>query len=136
MDWMHEIMDKACEEWGYKRTDLRNSPLPFFKAFFLQNLGLAQRWQRGHTIERLERTQLSEESQGLPNITELGVELESIQDNMVWLLDPYRAFRYHQYHSWVEKPVIHPLVPLTRIEEARIQAEAQETKSMLKVLGM
>jgi len=128
IDWMHEVMHKDPEDWEYKKTDLRFSLPTFAKAAFSSFIpfGLGNRYFRAPTLERLERTQLSEISQGLPNITELGVKLHKVEDKMPWELIFYRAFRDHEYQTEEDKPTIHPLVPLTPMEVKNLEIRSKE----------
>jgi hypothetical protein len=55
---------------------------------------------------------------------------------MPWELDMYRAFRFHEYFKEEDKPVIHPLVPLSRMEEKQLIADKSNSKSMLGLVGL
>merc|ERR1719361_2715212 len=65
----------------------------------------------------------TDEVVGLPSIEDLGVKLNKVKDEMPWVLDPFRAFRYHTYYSLADKPVIHPLHPITGFQERSLQKE-------------
>ena len=54
VDWMHYKSGRDYD-WGYRRTDLRFSPLPFIKAFVNQNLPLGTRFFGRATLDKLER---------------------------------------------------------------------------------
>jgi len=128
LDWMHEVMHKDKEIWEYHRGDLRFSPFTFAKATTMSLLpfGLGLRYLRATTLERLERSQLSELSEGYPSITDLGVKLHRVEDKMPWELEVYRAFQGHDYMSEDEKPPIHPLVPLNLHEVKQILINSNE----------
>ena len=77
----------------YKRTELMLDPLSIAKTIALDTLKLGQVWlgvasvwpellmqtlfqancYYGHTLDKLERHSLSDQSEGLPNLTDLGV---------------------------------------------------------------
>ena len=70
IDWMHDVMDKDDDKWGYgyKRTNLLLSPAAFLKAGIVQALPLGQRYFRGTTLERLERVSNFLKFELLPNL--------------------------------------------------------------------
>ena len=71
----------------------------------------------------------------MPSLEDLGVKLNKVQDEMPWVLDPHRAFRYHTYWSLADRPVIHPLNPISRLEEREMKKELGRGKQMLSMLG-
>ena len=42
---------------------------------------------------------MTDEVLGLPSIEDLGVKLNKVKDEMPWVLDPFRAYRFHTYYS-------------------------------------
>ena len=129
---MYTIMDIDYEYMQFKIQDLRLNPIPFVKAGVLTNvLPFGQRTFHGATLERLERTQLSDISQGFPHISEMGVKLDSMQDVLPWNLNPWRVTRY--LHGPIDPKNV-PLRPIGRIEEERIHSEAE--RSPLKAFGL
>jgi len=128
VDWMHEVMHKDPVDWQYKKIDLRFNPQTFVKAAIATFLpfGLGNKYLRAPTLERLERSQLNEISQGLPNMTELGVKLHKVEDKMPWDLIFFRAFRDFEYEQKEDIPVIHPLVPMSPMEVKNLQVRSKE----------
>jgi len=128
VDWMHEVMHKDPVDYEYRLADLRWNPATFAKAATASFLpwGLGNKYFRAPTLERLERSQLSEVSEGLPNIADLGVKLGTVEEKMTWELIFYRAFQGHDYQTEEEKPKIHPLVPLTPMEVKQISIRSKE----------
>ena len=55
LDWMHDVMDKDEEDFGYVRQELMLSPSTFLKAGLCQFAPLGQKYYRAATLERLER---------------------------------------------------------------------------------
>merc|ERR1712007_159609 len=121
-------MHKDPVDYEYRLADLRWNPATFAKAATASFLpwGLGNRHFRAPTLERLERSQLSEVSEGLPSISELGVKLHKVEDKMPWELLFYRAFRDHEYLSEEDKPVIRPLVPMTPMEVKNLAIRSKE----------
>ena len=60
MDWMHEVMHKDPEDFGYRCVDLRFSVPSFIKAGISSFIptGLGNRHFRAPTLERLERVSI------------------------------------------------------------------------------
>jgi len=131
IEYMATILDIEYVANGYKINDLRTMPLPFVKAFVLQNLPFGQKLNVGATLDKLERSQLSDFSQGYPSITEMGVKLDHLPDVLPWNLEPWRMNRY--LHGPID-PTTVPLRPLSRIEEEQIHAEGAQ--SPLRILGL
>ena len=80
------------------------------------------------------QTQLTDEVLGLPSLEDLGVKLNKVTDEMPWVLDPHRAFRYHTYYSLADRPVIHPLKPISGLEERAMERELYKGNKMLDLL--
>jgi len=131
VEYMYTIMDIDYEYMQFKIQDLRFNPIPFVKAGVLTNLPFGQRTLHGATLERLERTQLSDISQGFPHISEMGVKLDNMADVLPWNLNPWRVTRY--LHGPIDPKNV-PLRPIARIEEERIHSEAE--RSPLKAFGL
>lgn len=136
MDWMHEVMHKTPEDFNYARSDLRFDIKPLIACAILQNMPLGLRNMRCPTLDKLERTQLTDEVLGLPTLEDLGVKLNKVKNEMPWVLDPHRAFRYHTYFSLADKPVIHPLHPISGFEERALQHELDKGSKLLAMFGL
>ena len=55
MDWMHEVMHKDPDVWGYRRTDLRWDIRPLIWAWIIEKLPVGQKISRGMTIDKIDR---------------------------------------------------------------------------------
>lgn len=133
LDYMMEMMDVDYDYFGYKCTDLRFRPLPFVKGYALEKfMPFGQKFYKAATLEKLERSQLSDLSQGYPHIAELGIKLDTMPEVLPWNLNPYRMSRYVTGSGPITPKT--PLKALTRVEEEQIHAEAKE--SPLKILGL
>lgn len=138
VDWMHDIMDKDEQDWGYSRQELMFSPATFAKATAcsLMPFGMGLKYFKACTLERLERSQLSEISEGLPSITDLGVKLHRVEEKMPWELDKYRAFKYFNYPLAYDRLVPRKLVALNPYEAKSIINSVEDKKTMQKLIGL
>jgi len=136
VDWMHEVMHKSPEDWGYKRTDIRLDFKPLVLCALFQNLPIGLRSMRAPTLDKLERSMMTDEVLGLPSIEDLGVKLNKVKDEMPWVLDPFRAFRFHTYYSLADRPKIHDLHPITGYQERSLQKELDRGSKMLSMFGI
>ena len=73
---------------------------------------------------------------GLPSLEDLGVKLNRVEDEMPWVLDPHRQFRYHHYYSLADQPVIHPLKAITGFEERSLEKELEQGSKLLAMFGL
>jgi len=136
VDWMHEVMHKSPEDWGYKRTNILFDFKPLVLCALLQNLPVGLRSMRAPTLDKLERSMMTDEVLGLPSIEDLGVKLNKVKDEMPWVLDPFRAFRFHTYYSLADRPKIHDLHPITGYQERSLQKELDRGSKMLSMFGI
>merc|ERR1712241_674517 len=91
---------------------------------------------RGNTLERLERSQLSDTSEGYPGLETLGVKLHTVEQKMPEDLKVYTELLHHQYRHKQDKPPIRPLRPLSRAEEREYRKEiASGTASLRGIMG-
>jgi len=136
MDWMHDVMDKDYEDWHYTRSDLRLFFIPFIKGYALEKMPFGQKWLRAATIDKLERSQLTDEPVGLLTLKDLGVTPGTVQERMPYELEAFRAFKYHVYWHFAQRPPIHPLVPISRLEEKQLLDGESFTKNLLNSIGL
>ena len=93
VEFMGTIMDLTYGSDGFHIPDLRMSPLPWIKAGLVQYAPFGQRTFVGSTLEKLERSQLSDISQGYPSIAEMGVKLQTAKETLPWAIEPWRQNR-------------------------------------------
>ena len=79
---------------------------------------------------------MTEKSEGLPGLEDIGVELHKVTDKMVWELEFYRAFKFHEFAREADRPVIHPLHPITGMEESQLEAKNEQAKNITKLFGI
>jgi len=93
VDWMMHTM-RRDEEWGYRRTDMRYSPL------FQMRVSAVQKFSTSFPYgllgwDKIERDHVSDITTGNPTLEDLGVTLTDMESRMDWELKPYRAFSYY-----------------------------------------
>lgn len=92
VDWMHLVMRRNPEFWGYARGPL--DPFTFLKiacsSIFAYNTPRM-------TFERVEREYVTDvRTPGNPDLEDLGLaNLRNLEDYAHWHLKPYRAFNYY-----------------------------------------
>jgi len=131
VEYMATILDLDWAANGFKINDLRFMPLPAIKALVSESLPFGQNLFSGATLEKLERSQLSDFSQGYPSIAEMGVKMEHLPDVLPYNLEPWRMNRY--LHGPIDPKSV-PLRPLSRVEEEQIHAEGAQ--SPMRILGL
>jgi len=148
MDWMHDIMDKTNMKegiftrsdlggYGYRRAELWTCPGTIMNTILMQHvIPIGQKYFRGNTLERLERSQLSDTSEGYPGLETLGVKLHTVEQKMPEDLKVYTELLHHQYRHKQDKPPIRPLRPLSRAEEREYRKEiASGTAALRGIMG-
>jgi len=131
VEFMGTIMDLTERSDGFCIQDLRMAPLPWIKAGLVQYAPFGQKTFVGSTLEKLERSQLSDISQGYPSIAEMGVKLQTAKESLPWAIEPWRQNRY--LHGPIDTTTV-PLRVLTRVEEEEIHAEGKQ--SPFNILGL
>lgn len=139
MDYCHDILRKDYIDWGYRRTDLFLDPWPFIQSFLNQSMPFGTIYFGSNTIDKLERTSLSDESEGFPNLRDLGIEPASIIDDLHWQLFPLRAFAHFEPMTEAQMADLPPIrdapKSLTRLQEKALIAE-KESSSLIKFFGI
>jgi NADH dehydrogenase (ubiquinone) 1 alpha subcomplex subunit 9 len=126
MDWMAAVTNRDPVDYGYKRTDLRLAYLPWAKAFLLSKvLPLGCKTLGGHTFDKLERTSLSDDILGLPNLLDLGVKAAPVGEKMPFELIHVRAFAHYQPYDPEDILKIPDPIPLDTVEAKRIKDRAR-----------
>ena len=67
---------------------------------------------------------------------DLGVTAGTVQELMPHELETYQAFKFHVYWHFAQRPPIHPLVPISRLEEKQIEQEKSMAKGFIESLGI
>jgi len=138
IEWMFETMH-AHALYSWDRREQMICPTLWAKAAFW-SLGEKLRipgikHSCAPTLERLERSQLTEESEGYPNISDLdGVKLHTVQETMTFELEWYRHAQWYKYMSTSDIPKIQPLHPLTVAEIRDIKHELADERRNFEAL--
>jgi len=97
VDWFFRVTRKDEGEWGYRRTDLRWSPL--FQLRITMTEKICPSWPIASLgWDKIERDHLTDTlTPGNPTLEDLGVVLTDLESRIVWELKPYFAAKY--YHE-------------------------------------
>merc|ERR1712038_1922350 len=130
-----EALDLAG--YGYRRAELWTCPGTIMNTILMQHvIPIGQKYFRGNTLETLERSQLSDTSEGYPGLETLGVKLHTVEQRMPEDLKVYTELLHHQYRHKQDKPPIRPLRPLSRAEEREYRKEiASGTAALRGIIG-
>lgn len=74
-------------------------------------------------MDRLERDSISDTSEGYPDLTDLGVNLKTLESQMPWEVSPMNLYSYYHYETVDEMPVARPPKMVSFEEERRLQAK-------------
>lgn len=82
------------------------------------------------------QSHLTDEPIGLPTLEDLGVTPGTVQEKMPYELEAFRAYKWHVYWHFAQRPPIHPLLPISRLEEKQILEGDSATKNLLHAFGL
>lgn len=82
------------------------------------------------------QSHLTDEPIGLPTLEDLGVTPGTVQEKMPYELEAFRAYKWHVYWHFAQRPPIHPLLPISRLEEKQILEGDSATKNLLHSFGL
>jgi len=118
--YIYRVSGRTEEEWRLHITELMMDPPSFVKAWLMDKIGLGQNNMfYGASIEKLERHALTDESEGHPDLTDLGVQLHTLEDKIKWEVAPWDYMGYYQYELG-ERQEIPPPRTLSLGEERAI----------------
>jgi len=128
MDWMCEKTNRDPKDYNYGRSELIYSPYALAKTLVIERLPTGQKKAFGpQTLEKLERSQLSEEVLGLPSLENLGVKPHYVVDKMPFEFHQHRAYAHYRPELAGEiPPVVEDPVPLSMAEERNMVALNRE----------
>jgi len=94
VDYFFRVM-RRDEEWGYRRTDLRWSPL--FKLRVTLTERFCPSWPVAYLgWDKMERDHVSDVlTPGNPTLSDLGITPDTVENRADWELKPYRAGSYY-----------------------------------------
>lgn len=122
--YMYALTTRLVDDGTFHIKELMLDPEAFIKAFVAQKIKLGNlNVFHGSSLDRLERDSVTDESEGYPEITELGVKLHSIEDKIPWEVEPFDLYAYYFYETPEEKHVVKKPHYLSLDEERAIRAK-------------
>jgi len=93
VDWMFRVM-RRDDDWGYRRTNLRYSPLMRLRITATQKFCTS--WPVASLgWDKVERDHVTDEPAGNPTLEDLGVLLTDLENRIQWEMKPLRAHNYY-----------------------------------------
>ena len=85
LTFMYALTTRTKEAGTFKITELMIDPATFVRAFLVGKspFGMVNSFHQ-YNLDRLERDSISDNLEGYPNLTDLGVKLHTIEDKMPW----------------------------------------------------
>jgi len=124
--YMYEMSGRTNEEWNFHITELMLDPTAFMKAYFAQKTPFGgNRVFHQFGLDSLERMSISDNVQNLPNLTDLGVTLHTVEQKMGWELAPRNAFGYYYYDTPEDMPKVKPAAPISFSEERALKMKRE-----------
>jgi len=124
LKYMNYCTSRSTEEGTFRVSELMFSPFAIAKYMLHHTLGYVSMGNKnvfyGQCLDRLERDALSDESEGLPDLTSLGVRLHTLEQKMPGELNYHDLYRYYHYESPEERPYVPPPTCLSMPEEREI----------------
>ena len=120
--------------YGYKRTDLRFSPVAWLKCMMLERLPVGNKHYGSMSVDKLERSSLSDDIQGYKNLYDLGVSPSKVVDKMPFELVNHQAFGYYIPDTLEEEPEVPDPIPLKRWEVKEVIK--QNKTGLLESVGL
>jgi len=131
--YMFEQSNRTEEEWNLQITELMLEPRVFAKCYLTGIIPFGGvNYFNQLNIDRLERMSISDESQGLPNLTDLGVKLTKVADQMPNELIFRDNYGYLVIEDPSDLPKVNPPKTIRFDEERAVQL--QRGKGLLNLL--
>jgi len=132
--YMYEQTGRDKDEWNFHITELMLDPGAFARAYFAEKTPFGGvRTFHQTSIDLLERQSISDQSQGYPNLTDLGVKLSTVEQKMPWELACRDAFAYYVIDHPEEMKKVTPPASVNFSQERYLQA-TRESKGLLNIL--
>lgn len=123
--YMYECTSRTPETWNFHITELMLDPSAFIKAYMTGRTpfgGIESFHQQ--SLDTLELMSISDETEGYPDLTHLGVKLSTLHQRMPWEVKARDLFSYYEYESLDEVPVIKPPKLISFSEERDLKNRA------------
>jgi len=121
MTYMYALTNRTKEAGTFRVTELMMDPATIARAFMIGKspFGTVNTFYQ-YNLDRLERDSVSDMSQGLPDLTDLGVKLHTLEDKMPWELAPFDLYSYHHLEGPEEQTVVPPPTVVTMEQERKL----------------
>eukprot|EP00091_Calanus_sinicus_P023163 TRINITY_DN7699_c0_g1_i1.p1 TRINITY_DN7699_c0_g1~~TRINITY_DN7699_c0_g1_i1.p1 ORF type:complete len:171 (-),score=70.71 TRINITY_DN7699_c0_g1_i1:258-746(-) len=121
LTYMYALTTRTKETGTFKITELMMDPATMVRAFIIGKFpfGTVNTFHQ-YNLDRLERDSISDMSEGLPDLTDLGVKMHTLEDKMPWELAPFDKYSYYHYEGPEEKPVVPPPTVVTMDVERKL----------------
>jgi len=131
--YMYALTNRTEADWNFHITELMLDPFAFIKACAMSKspFGGTNVFNQ-MSLDTLERMSLSDESQGYPDLTALGVKLTPIHSKMPWELKPRDLYGYYHYETVEELPVVHPPATVSFSQERDLKL--QRSRGLLNMV--
>ncbi|XP_037086953.1 NADH dehydrogenase [ubiquinone] 1 alpha subcomplex subunit 9, mitochondrial-like [Pollicipes pollicipes] len=94
VDWFHRVVRKKSD-WGYVRYDMKWDPTLMLRARL--NELFCPSWPIGTLVpDKVERECVTDTVSGAPTLVDLGVTLTTMEDRIMWELNPHKAGAYYE----------------------------------------
>merc|ERR1719188_2088366 len=123
MTYMYDLTSRNKETGTFKITELMLDPATIARAFMIGKFpfGTVGTFHQ-YNLDRLERDSISDTSEGYPDLTDLGVNLKTLESQMPWELAPLDQYAYYFYETPEEKRKVRLPHILEMDEERAINA--------------
>lgn len=122
--YMYHLTSRTPQDWNFKITELMLDPTAFAKAWFMGKIPIGGvKVFHQQSLDQLERSNLSDESEGFPDLTDLGVKLHTLEQKMPWEVSNRDLYRYYEYETVEELPVVPPPTILSFAEDRELQVK-------------
>jgi len=129
MTYMHGLTSRYEDEDTFWIKELLLEPKTLLRTAIAEKLPFGAINSFHQTcLDRLERDSISDTTDGLPQITDLGVKLHSVEEKMPWELSPFDLYGYYFYENPEDKR--QPRLPhrLTMVEDRQLDQTRSQGK--------
>jgi len=121
LTYMNHCTSRSAEDKTFNVSELMFCPGAIAKYMLHQAMGYVSLGNKnifyGQSLDRLERDAVSDQSEGLPTIEDLGVKLHTLEQKMPGYLNYHDLYRYYHYESPEERYKVPPPKCIEMVEE-------------------
>jgi len=140
LTYMNNLTARFKEDGSLSFSELMVSPVSLAKFWAMEKLGYVSLGNKavfyGAGLDRVERDSISDESEGLPNLEDLGVKLSSLEQKMPHEVKDLDLYAYYFYETPEEKPVVPPPQLITFAEERALLARRNKLGPLAVLPGI